>query len=285
MRPRLASLEYTVLGRRLHVRIGGFGPTVLLVHGLGATSHIWERFDLPGYRLVAVDMPGCGWSETRVGPLAPREVALVLDSLMDVLVPEGRFAVIGHSFGGLTSIEMALLKPGRVASLGLVDVPVQLPLPARLTAVPVLGEAIFRVPTYAPASRTAVRLYLTWLYGDAHRLDPEVIDAYANASARPHYWETMLSGVRGIAGWDGHDRLGKLQIPALVVWGEKDPMFPVSLGHSLSRAIPGAELVVVPGCGHSPAEESPRLLADAVLSHFERRAGFGPSAPHPGDKP
>ena len=281
MRPRLASLEYTVLGRRLHARVGGEGPTVLLVHGLGATSHIWERFDLPGYRLVAVDMPGCGWSETRAGPLAPRDVALVLDSLMAQLSHDHRFAVIGHSFGGLAAIEMAHLKPGRVAALALVDVPMQLPGLARLTAAPLLGEAIFRVPTYAPASRTAVKLYLTWLFGDSHRLNPEIVDAYSNASSRPNYWETMLSGVRGIAGWDGHGRLSQLEPPALVVWGEKDPMFPVSLGKKLAKAIPGAELVVLPGCGHSPAEESPQSLTEVVLSHFERRAAFGPA----GEKP
>lgn len=284
MRPCLASLEYTVLGRRLHARVGGEGPTVLLVHGLGATSHIWERFDLPGYRLVAVDMPGCGWSETRAGPLAPRNVALVLDSLMEELVPSGRFAVVGHSFGGLTAIEMAHLRPERLAALALVDVPTRLPGLAKLSAAPLLGEAFFRVPTFAPASRTAVRLYLTWLFGDSHRLHPEVVDAYSNASCRPNYWETMLSGVRGVASWDGHEKLAALKAPALVVWGEKDPMFPVSLGQKLARAIPGAELLVLPGCGHSPAEELPGPLADAVLSHFERRAGFCPARTE-GDKP
>ncbi len=278
MRPRLASLEFPVLGRKLHARVGGEGPTVLLVHGLGASSHIWERLELPGYRLVAVDMPGCGWSETRAGPLAPRDVALVLDALMEQLAPDRRFAVVGHSFGGLTAIEMAHLKPERVAALALVDVPLQLPAMARLTAAPVLGEAVFRVPTYAPASRTAVRLYLTWLFGDHRKLDPETVDAYSNASSRPNYWETMLSGVRGIARWDGHGRLGELKPPALVVWGERDPMFPVALGRKLARAIPGADLVVLPGCGHSPAEESPASLTEAVLSHFERRAAFGPGA-------
>ncbi|HEY3446924.1 MAG TPA: alpha/beta hydrolase [Myxococcales bacterium] len=276
MRPRLASLEYSVLGRRLHACVGGEGPTVLLVHGLGATSHIWERFDLPGYRLVAVDLPGCGWSETRVGPHGPRELGLVLDALMDQLVPDGRIGVVGHSMGALAAVEMALTRPERIAALALLDVPLRLPAMARLTAAPLLGEAVFRVPTFAPASRTAVRIYLTWLFGDHRKLDGEIVDAYSNASSRPHYWETMLHGLRGIAGWAGQQRLPQLKVPSLVVWGQKDPMFPVAVGRQLAGLIPGADFVPLAGCGHSPPEEAPAALSDVVLSHFERRAAFGP---------
>ena len=154
------SLDYPVLGRTLHVRVRGEGPTVLLVHGLGASSRLWDHFELPGYRLVAVNMPGYGFSEPRRGRQGPRELALLLDALMDQVSPGAAFAVIGHSMGALATLELALAKPDRISAVALLDVPLELPLLARLSSAPLVGEALFVLPALAPASRIAVRLYL-----------------------------------------------------------------------------------------------------------------------------
>jgi pimeloyl-ACP methyl ester carboxylesterase len=271
------SLDYSVLGRTLHVRTSGEGPTVLLVHGLGATSHIWDRFELPGYRLIAVDLPGYGFSEPRNGRQGPRELALLLDALMDQIAPDAPFAVVGHSMGALAALELALAKPARLSAVALLDVPIELPMLARLSSAPLLGEAIFRLPALAPASRIVVRLYLSWLFGDASKVTSKVVDAYSRASGGSHYWSAMLAGLRGISDWAHGERLQGLAVPAVVVWGQEDPILPVAVGRRLAELIPGAEFVPLAGCGHSPAEEAPQALADAVRTLFEHKAGFAPA--------
>ena len=202
---------------------------------------------------------------------------------MDQLSPQEPFAVVGHSMGALVAMELALGRPERVAAVALLDVPLQLPMLARLSTLPVLGDAVFSLPAFAPASRTAMHVYLSWLFGDPSRLSRDVVEAYTSASARPHYWKTTLKGLRGIKAWVGGERLASLKVPALVVWGQKDPLLPVSVGRSLADLIPGADFVPLAGCGHSPPEEAPAALSEAVLSHFERKAGFlplpGPGAP------
>jgi pimeloyl-ACP methyl ester carboxylesterase len=88
----------------------------------------------------------------------------------------------------------------------------------------------------------------------------------------------MLAGLRGINAWAHAERLQSLAVPAVVIWGQKDPLLPVAVGRRLAELIPGAEFVPLEGCGHSPPEEAPAALADAIRTAFEIKAGFSPRA-------
>jgi pimeloyl-ACP methyl ester carboxylesterase len=99
----------------LRVRQGGDGtPSVLLLHGLGATGDVWEGVAelLPG-AWVAPDLPGHGGS----APLAGYTFAAVAEAVADLVDPAGT-VVVGHSFGGVVALHLAS-RPGVRAVVGL----------------------------------------------------------------------------------------------------------------------------------------------------------------------
>ncbi|MFH1485063.1 MAG: alpha/beta hydrolase, partial [Chloroflexota bacterium] len=78
-------------------------------------------------------------------------------------------------------------------------------------------------------------------------------------------------GLRGQKLWQGIvEKLPALDVPTLIVWGERDPLFPVSQAYATHRAIPRSRLHILPGCGHCPgietAEELNTVLLEFLLS-------------------
>jgi pimeloyl-ACP methyl ester carboxylesterase len=61
------------------------------------------------------------------------------------------------------------------------------------------------------------------------------------------------------------DRLAKITIPTLVVWGGSDEIIPLEQGKAYAAGIRGAKLAIVPECGHGPSIEKPKEFLDAVL--------------------
>jgi pimeloyl-ACP methyl ester carboxylesterase len=67
------------------------------------------------------------------------------------------------------------------------------------------------------------------------------------------------------AGWSSHDRLGQITCPTLVLCGEDDGMVPPENSRQLASMIPGAQLRLIPQCGHLPMLEQPEAVRDAVF--------------------
>ncbi|EFG10438.1 hydrolase [Streptomyces clavuligerus] len=118
MTPETASVD--VDGHPVRYRATGTGPPVVLLHGLGRSLEDWEplRTALPAHRLLALDLPGFGWSpappEPGLGTMA-EHVAGCLDRL-GITAP---VHLVGNSLGGAVAMRLAVRHPARVASLAL----------------------------------------------------------------------------------------------------------------------------------------------------------------------
>lgn len=255
-------------GRQLHYLERGSGAPVLLVHGLGATAHVWDAVELPG-RAVAVDLPGCGGSESRPEPQGPARLAELLADFADAVLGGERFAVVGHSLGSLVAAELALLRPERVRAAVFIDLPLRLPVFARLPALPLVGELVFGLSSLGPVSRVVIRQYLNFLFGDRRKVTEAIVEAYLRAASGPGYFPSVLAGLRGLAEWDGEQRLRALSVPVAVIWGTKDPIFPLALGRRLAQSLPGSSFHPLEGCGHSPPEEAPDEVSAIVRAFLE----------------
>jgi pimeloyl-ACP methyl ester carboxylesterase len=269
--PAAVSHLLPILGRKLGYYERGSGPCVLLVHGLGSASHMWSRIELPGCRLVAVDLPGCGRSQRRFGRQGPRELAVLLGALMEQIA-EGPFSIVGHSLGGLVAAEIALAEPGRVRALGLIDVPAPLPPLAKVPAAPLVGETLTRLASLAPVSRRAVRAWLSLVFGRRGAVTDELIEEYQRGASARGYFAATLAGLRGLAAWDRSSNLEAITVPSAIVWGTRDRLIPIEAGHRLAQLMPAATFHPIEGCGHSPPEESPAEVS-AVLQALLERAG------------
>jgi pimeloyl-ACP methyl ester carboxylesterase len=264
-------------GREVAYVMGGEGPTVLLIHGIGGNWRTWEPV-LDGlareHRVVAVDLPGHGGSGKGAGDYSLGALASALRDLGGVLGIE-RASVVGHSLGGGVAMQFAYQFPERCERLVLVssgglgpDVGVVL----RLATLP--GSELFLSLT-APAARSLINLASS--AGRALRLRP-AYDAqfYARtfaALADPDTRTAFLGTLRGVVGTrgqlvDARDRLYLAgHMPTLIVWGGHDAVLPVDHGHAAQEAIPGSRLEIFEDAGHLPQFDDPSRFM-AVMNDF-----------------
>jgi len=275
------SMFVDVAGLRAHVRDEGprDDPTpIVLLHGTSDSLHTWGGWTetlARERRVIRVDLPGFGLT----GP-APdgdyrveRHVEFVT-ALLDTLGVR-RFVVVGNSFGGWVSWEMALAHPDRVTALVLVDAagyPLEsqsVPIGFRIARVPGLNRLVRSI-----LPRNVVESSVKNTYGDPSRVTPELVDRYYELTLREGN-RTALPQRFAAGRWTTDPaRVRQLQLPSLILWGGRDRLIPLHYGERFHRDIAGSEFVVFPELGHMPQEEDPqatvaelrRFLARLVMS-------------------
>lgn len=220
-------------GIRLHYRDVGTGPALLLIHGFTWTGEWWDPL-LPAlarnHRVIVVDLPGHGRSTTHPGPWSYRQVASDMYALLDRLGVQ-RVRAIGHSAGGNTLVHMATQQPARMEAMVLIAGGHRLLNSARKYAR--------ETPAYEALS-------------DAWRAAHLRVQPGGEAQVR-----TLLDALRAI-GDDYEDmsftteRISQIRARTLLVWGDRDPYYPIDVAIELYQAIPNAALWVLPSQEHFP---------------------------------
>jgi pimeloyl-ACP methyl ester carboxylesterase len=258
---------------------GGAGEPLVLLHGIGSSWSAWRPV-LPAlevrHDVLALNLPGFGGAP----PLAPG-VAPNVEALTDAVEREVDAAgferpfVAGNSLGGWISLELARRRRARgVVALS----PAGMWTPRELTysrAVLRLMYAVTRrIRPHAGALTrpTAGRMAIFSLVSARPwRIDPEearhVVEALADADAFPATLEHTITGRA--------ERLDEVRTPAVVAWGTRDLLLPPRQAARCARAIPGAELRMLAGCGHVPMWDDPELVARAILGLTSSRRWRG----------
>lgn len=272
----------------LHVRVtpGPDGaPTRFHVHGLGGSAANWTDLATVlrgGFRSVAMDLPGWGLSDP--APDGDYSIAAAARWVIATIEQTAGEPVhlVGNSLGGLISIRVASMRPDLVRTLTLIS-PAVPGLGAStdadprmaLLAVPYLGS---RLQQRINGGDSLARARMSAEICFAH---PEVIPDYrleqqaeeiATRSGFPWAVRAFSGSLRSIVAVHLHRlshnpwRLAAgLQLPAAVIWGEKDRLVPVKRAPKLAAAIRGASLHVLPEVGHTAQLEAPELTAEAML--------------------
>jgi len=253
----------------------GSGPPLLFIHGLGESSFAWRLViaELPGFRCLALDLKGFGKSDK---PLDDRytvtdQAGLVAQFIRTLDLRD--LLVIGHSLGGGVALAVARQLDdsgeGRLRGLVLLDsiaYPQKLPRYVRVLKTPILRDLVFR---FVPPEAN-VRAVLREVYHRHEAIRDEQVAAQVEDSLRPGATHALVETVKSLVPKNaeelitGYSRIG---VPTLIIWGEHDPVIPPELGRRLSKDIPGAELRVLPDCGHVPHHESPSEVA-GLLREF-----------------
>jgi len=268
--------EVVVAGRRMHYLDVGAGPVVVLVHGLASAWPVWFR-NIPelalGHRVIAVDLPGFGRSDSLRGRVGIRHHVDAIRGLLDHLdVDEVR--IVGHSLGAVVAQQFAARHPARSAALVLVasgDAPHRLqasllcglalgsmllshgPRPAVETA---LGRAIAAAPIR--------QRLLGWAVHDPAEVSPELAAEMVNtACGSPGAMSAVTAALRAVRRQD----LKLIVCPTLIVGGRCDRIVPVTSLERVAAAITGARCEIIPHAGHHPMFERPDVF-NAVLRNF-----------------
>jgi pimeloyl-ACP methyl ester carboxylesterase len=261
---------YLMAGPRL-----GTAPVLWLIHGIGDSSRTWDGV-LPllanEHTVIAPDLLGHGASDK---PRADYSIGGFANGMRDLQVVLGieRATIVGHSLGGGVAMQFAYQFPERVERLVLVasgGLGAEVNPLLRAAALPGASYAIAASST--PAVRRAVVGLARRLtrFGVLDRNDVEDVaviwEGLRDEATRKAFLRTLRAviDVRGQA-VTSHDRLYLASdVPVLLIWGDRDPMVPVSHAARACEALPHAQLSIVPHSGHMPHRSAPEAFASAV---------------------
>ncbi len=268
-------------GMRLHYVDRGTGPVVVLLHGNGVTLQDYEASGVLGaasahQRVIAFDRPGFGYSDRpRTTIWTPAAQARVLAAALQQLGVESA-VVVGHSWGTLVALAMALEAPALVSGLVLLsgyyygtarpDV-----LPLSTPAIPLLGDVMAN--TVSPlAGRLLGPVAIKASFSPA-----PVSEKFAafpiGLTLRPSQVRATAADTALMvpAAVEISRRYGALAVPIILMAGEGDCIAHVGPhAERFAREVPGAELRIVPGQGHLFHYAVPEQVAEAITDVVKR---------------
>lgn len=264
-------------GLQIRYLSAGEGPPMVLLHGAGNNALDW-RWVIPElsrtHRVYAPDLPGSPDSARPAADYSPAFFERFIAGFADALGVESA-AFVGNSFGGLVALRLALSEPGRVNALVLVDAAgLGRAVNPMFTSVNVPGLAEAAMPFWRTRAGAYQRAWTrtALLFAHPARVPREWIAEQCRLSRSPGYLEAHVSVLRSqVSPWGQREilvnRLPLLKMPTLVVWGERDRVFPESQARDASTRLGEGSLSLIPGCGHLPHVECPDLFA-AALGRF-----------------
>lgn len=244
---RMALRAYA--GGAVFAESAGPAPRVLALHGWGRRASDF-RSALGELPYLAPDLPGFGASPPPAEVMGSREYAAILAPLLEEL--SERPVLVGHSFGGRVALHLATMHPDRFGGLVLTGAPLLRLTPQGKPAL------LFRMSRWArrlgliPEARME---RIRQRYGSRD---------YSTASG------VMRDILVRILNESYQDELAALDLPVLLLWGAEDQEASVAIAERLAELIPGAELQILDGVGHSVPLEAPRALEEAVEKMLTR---------------
>lgn len=274
------------------------GPAVALLGGFLCPDTWWHDLTPAlldaGYRVVMLHYRGIATSglpdvldESSV--CVERFAQDVLDVLHMAALDE--VSLIGHSMGGQVMIEVARRIPQRITAMVSVTGAYRAPTmdlygqgwlvrPAiqqlirglRLLREPIgtaVWRTVWRAMPFLPLARAAMAF--------SSRTPGDIVASYEDhaASLTGEYFVACLAAMHG---HDGSAHLPGLDIPALVITGDRDPFTPKSVAERMVELLPDAELLIIAGASHGAILEEPELVNEAILRHLAKATGHVPAA-------
>jgi len=257
-------------GTRLRAWLAGDGPVnLVLVHGYPFDRTMWEPQveELSGRaRILVPDLRGLGKSDLPTsGRTRMRDYADDLARWMDHAEMD-RAVLVGLSMGGYVSFEVWRRHRGRVAALALLDTKAEADSAPAKEARVAARERIGREGMAAVVEDMLKGLLGATTLGNRPRVVEHV---------RRMILDTVPAGAMAAVDAmrerpDSTDDLPGIDVPALVVVGEEDTLTPPSAAEAMAGAIPGAELVRIPRCGHVSSLEAPTAVTAELRKLLER---------------
>ena len=250
--------------------------TIVFLHGFGDSKHSFYPSAIylaKHYHIIVPDLPGFGDSfkalHLRYDNAAYSQW---IQEWLDY-VGVGKFHLVGNSLGGGLSLALSLDCPQRIKSLSVID-PGGIPLegPPSLYQEIFAGRNIFSI-----SSREEFEYFLSRVFHRRYYIPWPIKENLYRVFLDHSDWYQMLLDhlLEGITGFDDPEisskafngRLGEIDIPTLVLWGEHDSFFPVETAEYMGKQIKNSQVHIFKDVGHSPQIEVPRSFS-AVYRRF-----------------
>jgi pimeloyl-ACP methyl ester carboxylesterase len=271
--PEFQTSEITTNGTSIHVRSGGTGPAVVLLHGYGETGDMWAPLaaDLArDHTVVVPDLRGMGLSSKPAGGFDKKTQAGDVAGVLDQLRID-RVDLVTHDIGNMVGYAFAAQYPDRVTRFVLIDAPLPGVGPwEEILKNPLLWHFRFGGPDMERLVAGRERIYLDRFWNEF-----SATPARFSEAAREHYSKlyampgAMHSGFMQFAAFD-QDAIdnqqflakGKLSMPVLAIGGEKS--FGATMAKIMQFAASNVREGVIPDSGHWIMEENPTATISMV---------------------
>lgn len=264
----------TADGATLHVRIGGSGPAVLLLHGFGDTGDMWAPLAarlVKDHTVIVPDLRGMGLSSHPAAGYAKAAQAQDLNTLLDSLKID-RLQLVTHDIGNMVGFALAAERPDRVTQWVVMDAP----LPGLghwddQYRNPKTWHFNFRGPDVERLVAGRERILLDRFYNDLSadpsRIDEQTRQHYAELYARPlaihDAFEQFAAFSTDAVDNQAFVAKGKLTMPVLAIGGEAS--YGANLAAEISPAATNVRSAVVKGAGHWLMEEQPEATTQLIV--------------------
>jgi pimeloyl-ACP methyl ester carboxylesterase len=255
----------TQIIERMAVEIEGGGDPIVMVHGLGGTSNVFQPLlgAVAGrFRVVRPDLPGSG----RSPPSESLSIASLAETLMRMARAVGAEKAhwVGHSLGTIVCQRIAVEQPAAVRSLALFG---PLAAPAEAARPGLRARAVqARSEGMAPIADAIVQAATS---SDTKSSQP-VVAAFVRELVMRQAAEGYAKTCEALAAAEAVD-LGRIKCPTLLVTGDEDVVAPPSAVRAMAERIAGARLTVLNRCGHWTTLERTVECAAALRSFYSGR--------------
>ncbi|MGE5089415.1 MAG: pimeloyl-ACP methyl ester esterase BioH [Candidatus Levyibacteriota bacterium] len=254
-------------GGRVHVESVGAGAPLVLLHGFAMHGGLFSPV-LPALaareRVHVVDLPGHGWSDAVTPFDLDSTVAAVAAATDAAAATDEPLTVLGWSLGGQIAMRWALSRPGRIARLILVAT-----TPSFVTRdgwTPAMAPSTLGRfgDELAVAYRLTLQRFLTLQVqgSDEGRATLAALRARLFERGEPGP-EALAATLAMLRANDLRPDLPRIDVPALVIGGERDALVPVEATRRLAAALPRASHLAIQGAAHAPFLSHPRAFLDA----------------------
>jgi len=245
----------------------------ILLHGFGfsmfSMRNIYETLSNKGYRVIAIDLPGCGYSS--MDQRQKFSIEHMADVINEFMLSKGisQAHFVGAAEGAVYSMCMAQLYPKKVKSLTLCSpgsMTNHYPFLYKQLITPMVGEILMSFLT-----RNTVSKFLKWIYFNKTKITPAIerqtFEPFQNKAARN--WLIYL--LRDYNDSAVYSHLHLINCPVVIVWGEYDAAHPVVMSQKLLKGIRKSSLELMKNVGHMTyeirAEQIVDLVEDRILKN------------------
>ncbi len=244
---------------KLYYETAGQGQALVLIHGLGSSTHDWDNQIAAfskDYQVITFDLRGHGQSDKPQGPYTMAMFAADLDGLLAGLGVK-QAHVVGISLGGAVAFQFALDHPNAVKTLTIVN------------SGPSMGVTPEQARQEIERRVGLVQQHGMRAMGEA--LAPNLFPDPDHATLRQMFVEAWaandpaayIEATRSMQDWNVTDRIHSIQCPALILTSDQD-YTPVALKEAYAKLMPHAELVVIPNAHHAAPIERPEAFNTAL---------------------
>ncbi len=247
-------MNVQIEGLNINYKTTGEGKSFLVLHGWGSKSEKWQRVGEllaeKELKVIIPDLPGFGQSDQPKSGWTLNDYCDFVEEFVRFLSLE-KFYLLGHSFGGEIAVKYSIKFPEKINKLFLIDASCIRTRNFKKKLLFIISK-IFKVFSFSVFFRKA---FYRFIVGKSDYLSIEGV-------MRDTYLKIISEDLSFI--------LSQVQVPTIIIWGEKDDITPLSDAHKINSKIKNSRLEIIPDIKHNPHSEAPEKLTEIVWFNTRR---------------